>query len=295
MEIKKRKIAEELVIKTWHLDPLPAGVTAWPAVAGHLKGYGQSRRATISRGVHVHLITSGSGTFHSFAGKFNVHAGEMFACWPDVAHDFYENSEDPWEFYWTRLDGPGSVDLGKQWGFDADHPIHCPEAPQIVTQNFRSLFEYWGRDPRDPYEGLVFFNRLIASSRPQEPDNSDAPRTSADIVQEAKMIIDMLLETGINVNELSERLNLCRGSLWRFFVEETGLSIKEWIRHARIERSKDLLIRTQFKMSVIARMCGFNDEKYFLRIFRQNVGMTPGKWRKAKSEINSVADSGEYE
>lgn len=279
MQIRKTKDSEDIAINTWYFKTIPAGVTVWPSVVGNSKGHRQIRRTNISHFVAIHLIANGSGTFFSSSGEYTIRTGDMFACWPGVFHDFCDHPNDPWELFWARLDGPGSLDLGIQWGFGADRPVLYPLHRNLAIQHFRTLYKYWGRRKRDPYEGLAHFNNLIAASRHPQPSITSNFSTSVNIVQEARMIIDTILETGVSVEELADRLNVSRATLWRMFIEETGMSITDWISDARIKRAKTLLRDTKFKMSVIARMCGFNDEKYFLRAFRKAVGTTPGKWR----------------
>lgn len=52
---------------------------------------------------------------------------------------------------------------------------------------------------------------------------------------------------------------------------------------SRITYAKYLLITTSVSLSTIAYKCGYDDEKYFMRQFRQITGFTPNNYRDAKN------------
>lgn len=270
---------EDFMINIWPLDPLPAGATAWPRTVVHLKTYGFSRRAAIGQNVHPHLIIKGSGNFHSQAGDFRFTAGDMFCVWPGVAYEFSEDEDDPWELYAMRIEGPGNTDIARRMGFGPDNPYCRPLNTPRVKHAYCAMFNYWGRRQRDPHEGLAMFHRLIVCVH--HKDNAVCgKRSNRMIFREALALIESLLEAGINVTELSGRLGVNRTELWRIFKAEAGMTVIEWIQKARIEKAKTILKQTNLKISAVAGMCGFNEEKHFLRSFRQQAGLTPTQWRR---------------
>ena len=64
------------------------------------------------------------------------------------------------------------------------------------------------------------------------------------------------------------------------FTAETGVAPTEYIARLRIERAKDLLIRTNMNISEVAESVGYVTRHYFQSIFKRRVGMTPGEYRK---------------
>ena len=48
----------------------------------------------------------------------------------------------------------------------------------------------------------------------------------------------------------------------------------------KIEIACDLLLHSNLPLKVIADRAYFNDEKYFLRIFKKRVGQTPTQYRQ---------------
>jgi AraC family transcriptional regulator len=47
----------------------------------------------------------------------------------------------------------------------------------------------------------------------------------------------------------------------------------------RVERAKVLLGRTGTPLPDVACRCGFADQSHLTRVFRQRVGVTPGRFR----------------
>jgi AraC-like DNA-binding protein len=51
---------------------------------------------------------------------------------------------------------------------------------------------------------------------------------------------------------------------------------------ARIDRVKDLMMRTDMALTDIAIAAGFSDQAHFSRVFRKMVGVSPSVWQKIR-------------
>ncbi len=92
--------------------------------------------------------------------------------------------------------------------------------------------------------------------------------------------MESLLETGLNVTELAGHLGVNRSTLWRVFQKETGQTPVQALNALRLQRARNLLRATDHKIAAIAAMCGYHDEKYFIRIFHEHHGCPPGQFRE---------------
>lgn len=61
----------------------------------------------------------------------------------------------------------------------------------------------------------------------------------------------------------------------------TGYSLRQYIINTRLKRARNLLCSTKLDIITIAKDCGFNSVTYFNRLFKENIGITPGEYRKA--------------
>lgn len=69
------------------------------------------------------------------------------------------------------------------------------------------------------------------------------------------------------------------------FKEETGLSVTDYIKFAKIERAKVLLKSTDQTVQDIATALSFSTRNYFSRIFRRS--QAKPRWSTAKSKCLS--------
>lgn len=65
----------------------------------------------------------------------------------------------------------------------------------------------------------------------------------------------------------------------RLFKQETGYSINDYIKFAKIERAKVLLASTGQPLQQIADTLGFATRSYFSQCFKQVVGQSPAEYR----------------
>ena len=83
----------------------------------------------------------------------------------------------------------------------------------------------------------------------------------------------------LSLQQLADTVGLSRYHCARTFKDTTGTSAHEYVTMQRVERAKVLLQRTRQPLGDIAAVCGFADQSHFTRVFRQRVGVTPGKFR----------------
>ncbi|MGH2671523.1 MAG: helix-turn-helix domain-containing protein [Actinomycetota bacterium] len=61
-----------------------------------------------------------------------------------------------------------------------------------------------------------------------------------------------------------------------------GETITDHIHRLRIDRARMLLRSTDRPVARIAAEVGFGDERYFRRIFKRRVGLTPGQFQRLR-------------
>ena len=64
------------------------------------------------------------------------------------------------------------------------------------------------------------------------------------------------------------------------FREEMGENLSNYLNRLRVEKAAVMLITTNMAINRIAITCGFNDQSWFSKTFKQTFGITPGKYRE---------------
>jgi len=98
-------------------------------------------------------------------------------------------------------------------------------------------------------------------------------------VEEAREFIAKHLETPLSLGQIAAHLAISPEHLARVWKSETGATLFETIRRARIERAKSLLIASDLNISQIARECGFSSLALFSRNFKTATGVSPARYR----------------
>ena len=65
---------------------------------------------------------------------------------------------------------------------------------------------------------------------------------------------------------------------------KVGMTPVEFLKHIRIQKAEELIVRSSESFSQIAYAVGFTDPKYFTKCFKKATGMTPSEYRSSKKE-----------
>ena len=86
---------------------------------------------------------------------------------------------------------------------------------------------------------------------------------------------------GIRVDDVLDQVALSRRALEKRFRSAVGRPPHMEIRRAQLERVKELLVGSDYKLEKIAEITGFSSAQYLAGLFRRMMHMTPGAWRQA--------------
>lgn len=89
----------------------------------------------------------------------------------------------------------------------------------------------------------------------------------------------------VNLEELSQLVNMAKGSLCRFFKENSGITLWEYLNHIKIEFACKMLMNNELSIAQVCFDSGFNNLNHFNRQFRKITGITPSSYRKKFSEL----------
>lgn len=81
------------------------------------------------------------------------------------------------------------------------------------------------------------------------------------------------------LHELSEKYHISEAYFSNLFAKTAGMGLMNYIMEVRVEKAKDLLLQTDLKINDIAMAVGYEDTRYFAKVFRKIAGESPSDYR----------------
>lgn len=147
----------------------------------------------------------------------------------------------------------------------------------IKSNNFKNQ-EYLARIKTAVLKRELIDSLLQVKKRFSEDKYSDQSKTSIIIVK-AKSMIHEFYKKGITLKEIAEKLDITPEYLGMLFHKETGTNFSSYLNNYRIDKARALLIGTDLKLYEIAELVGYNDAKYFSRVFKKTTCQSPAEYR----------------
>lgn len=97
-------------------------------------------------------------------------------------------------------------------------------------------------------------------------------------VQQIDEILHENFTEKISLTDLSKTLNIHPMHLSRDFHKYFHCNLGEYVRKLKVEKSLQMLNKHDSLLEV-ALECGFSDQSHFIRCFKENIGITPLKYR----------------
>ena len=86
-------------------------------------------------------------------------------------------------------------------------------------------------------------------------------------------------DPSLDIARVCEKGFISPSGLQRAFLQHFGVSPKQYIIKLRMNKALQLLVENKLSVKEISFLCGFSDDKYFSRAFREKYGYPPSQLR----------------
>lgn len=144
------------------------------------------------------------------------------------------------------------------------------------------------------YETIFSFEKLIEYfinflSNIAESMSYEKIYASKDTIENVKSYISKYYYKDIKLDFLSDIFFLNSAYLSTLFKERTGQKYIDFLNSVRIEKAKELLNKSDRKIYQISKAVGYDNPKYFFRVFKKYTGVSPEQYKKRLQEEGSSA------
>ena len=92
--------------------------------------------------------------------------------------------------------------------------------------------------------------------------------------------IDDHFSNNLTLEHIGEEFYVSGGYVSYLFKEKLGTTFIKYLNNLRINKAKDLLVNSHYRVYEISNLCGFQDNNYFTKIFKKHIGVTPKVFRE---------------
>lgn len=240
-------------------------------------------------------IHTGQGYF-VFGGmqKKAVSAGNIVLYHPRETQNYVFYGEGTPTVYWIHFTGADIDSLLKKYGLDADKKILTVGCSAEYVQLFNKIILelQLKRDHYATSASMLMLQLIIMMGRVNMCSSHSALATERLEIEHAADYFHENYHDNICIEKYISQNNLTKNAFFKKFKAHTGISPLQYVLDIRLSSAKDLLKNSDYSISDISTIVGYDNALYFSRLFHKHFGISPREYRnnslseeKSSSEI----------
>lgn len=261
-------------------------------------------RRTMPATFDLIFVTDGTLYIEENNQKYILKKGQFLILPPNRLHKGYKCCTEATNFFWLHFYTTGTFSYSEKPVYNKNHRqkanyqfikepffISLPQYGILNAEQQTKMFEYMNtivqvkidktKLKKDFYSSTVsqlksqqlFFSILSILCDIHEP-------TTQNVAEKIYEHFALFYTENFNLKKLSEEYAFHPTHIIRCVKNKYGISPLQLLLSIRMQKAKDLLISTDFAISHIANLVGFEDNIYFTKQFKRIVGTTPSLYRK---------------
>ncbi|QHI70386.1 helix-turn-helix domain-containing protein [Tichowtungia aerotolerans] len=206
-----------------------------------------------------------------------VHSGDLY-CMHTSLQTILEGAF--YQSMFVSFNGKKAGDFMRSIGHGPDNPVvrNAPDRIRNLMQEIMKALPT--KKTHNPY---FFINRItaIAETICEINQVGKAPEEHS-YSRQIRQTLEQMDYQCPGTTELAKKMDVNQNTLRQACLRETGMPAKNFLVHLKLERAKELLRTTSYKVEYIALTCGYSNDKHFYKSFRLHTGTTPSRWRETQ-------------
>ena len=162
-----------------------------------------------------------------------------------------------------------TLELCKKWGVET--------APEILREAYFSGRVVAPKEHDSALKLLTIFAQHLAMVSNQvfiQRENAEPPA-----IAKARAFIQEHQTEELSLGQVAKAVNMSSYYFCKMFKKVTGINFTDYVARVRIEKSKNLLLNPNLRVSEIAFEVGFQSLTHFNRVFKKILGQSPTDYR----------------
>ena len=102
----------------------------------------------------------------------------------------------------------------------------------------------------------------------------------SEIFEDIKQYILDNYDKKLTAQIIADDIHLSKTALYNIVKKSSGYTVNEYVNRVKIEKSKKLLLETDYSIELIAKKLAFSTGTYYSLLFKKHIGVTPSEFRK---------------
>lgn len=229
------------------------------------------------------LYIAGGRAHFYFDGKEEiVTAGHMVVYRPREVQKYEYFGAEQTEVYWVHFTGSDVTEIMRDYGIPEDrHLFYCGNS--LEYQNlFRHMIQELQQQGENHEEMLSMMLRQIFILMQRKHTNIKGRDNyaMAGEIDDSVLYFNEHYNTELCIEKYAEEHHMSTSWFIRNFKKYMGVTPMQYILSLRISNAENLLEMTDYNLTEISSIIGYDNPLYFSRIFKKQKGISPSEYRK---------------
>lgn len=229
-------------------------------------------------------VASGKTIFYFNGEPKEVTAGHMILFQPRQEQHYEYFAKDTPQVYWVHFTGGNVKNILRHFDIPLDTPIFYCGTSAVYTHLFKEMIQELQNCPIGYQELLEMYLRQLFLQI-QRCRLERKPIVSSQIheeIEQARRYFQDHYNEPISIEEYAAKHGMSVSWFLKNFRQVTGRSPMQYILSLRINNAATLLETTDFNVTEISTIVGYDNPLYFSRLFKKQKGISPSDYRKER-------------
>lgn len=154
------------------------------------------------------------------------------------------------------------------------------DKPSLSALKQQAMEEYWQLS--SPYARIAYLSKRYYDLM-EYAENCKNQYIDPIVAYSVQMIQEHFSDPYFNISSIAEAVHLSLPYLSTIFKQATGQNISNYLARQRLNEAKTLLRDVSIPIKDVSKRSGYEDPRYFAKIFKKRTGMTPSEFRNLYS------------